>query len=280
MDLAKAKGVIIIILVAFNVFLLFNNLTYSREQGVRKETIENAEKILKARGVTLEKGIPPALKEAHWLVYGNEKLDRPSIGRAFFANNYYASGDITDYAYQDKKLVFTSDTGFVYTDGSPEVKVEADSSGNIKSDEAQKAARKYLNDHKLLSGRYVIDELRRESDGSMVVTFMEEYDDFLVYDNYCSVTVTTGGVTRLEYSKLQILGFSKKIDDLADAYQVLLANYKDGSSLVITDMDVGYRFTQEHSIEGMESTELLPIWRVRIKGASEPVYLGLLDAED
>lgn len=280
MDLAKAKGVIIIILVAFNVFLLFNNLTVSREQGVRKETIENAEKILKARGVTLEKGIPPALKEAHWLVYGNEKLDRPSIGRAFFADNYHASGYITDYAYQDKKLVFTSDTGFVYTDGSPEVKVEADSSGNVNSDEAQKIARKYLNDHKLLSGRYVIDELRRESDGSMVVTFMEEYDDFLVYDNYCSVTVTTGGVTRLEYSKLQILGFSKKIDDLADAYQVLLANYKDGSSLVITDMDVGYRFTQEHSIEGMESTELLPIWRVRIKGVAEPVYLGLLDAED
>ena len=280
MDLAKAKSVIIIILVAFNVFLLFNNLTVSREQGVRKETIENAEKILKARGVTLEKGIPPALKEAHWLVYGNEKLDRPSIGRAFFADNYHASGDITDYAYQDKKLVFSSDTSFVYTDGSPEVKVEADSGGNVKSDEAQKTARKYLNDHKLLSGRYVIDDIRREADGSMVVTFMEEYDDFLVYDNYCSVTVTTAGVTRLEYSKLQILGFSKKIDDLADAYQVLLANYKDGSSLVITDMDVGYRFTQEHSIEGMESTELLPIWRVRIKGTAKPVYLGLLDAED
>ena len=46
MDVAKAKNIVIVLLIVLNIFLLYNNLTFVRGQGVRRETIENAEAIL------------------------------------------------------------------------------------------------------------------------------------------------------------------------------------------------------------------------------------------
>lgn len=274
MDLAKAKSVIIVILLAFNFFLLFNNLTYYNGQGVRKETVENAAAILKARGVTLESSIPTNPKGSFRLVYGNGKLDRTDLAEKLLGESYVAASDGKGFEYADKKLVFSSDTEFVFTDGKPALEADA---GN--ADEAKKAARKYLEDKGLLSGKYVVDELTRNQDGSLVVKFIENYRGFLVYDNYSTVTVAAKGITRLEYGKLQIIGFSAdKVEDLTAAYQVLLANFKEGSRQVITNIDIGYRYLPDHSMNGVESVELLPVWRVKIKGASEPVYLNAFDA--
>jgi regulatory protein YycI of two-component signal transduction system YycFG len=276
MDLSKAKSVVIVMLVAFNIFLLFNNLSYSRGQGVQKETIKNAAAILKARGVTLEIGIPNNSKDAHRLVFGNKKLDRAAIAAKLLGGSYEADSDSQKYVHTDKTLAFSSDTSFVFTDGKPSSKVDVNNADKVK-----KVARAFLKDNGLLNGKYIVDGLKRGQDGSVAVTFIENYKGFLVYDNYCTITVTAKGVTQLGYGKMQIIGFSPvKVEDLAAAYQVLLANFKEDSRQVITNMDIGYKFSGESSIEGMESVELLPVWRVKIKGAAEPVYLNTYDVEN
>ena len=111
------------------------------------------------------------------------------------------------------------------------------------------------------------------------MTFVENYDGFLVYDNYCMVTITSEGITKLEYGKRQINGFTTvKIEDMADAYQVLLANFKEGSDQVITDIDIGYKYQGDQIMDNIQYAELLPVWRIKIKGASEPLYLSTSDA--
>jgi regulatory protein YycI of two-component signal transduction system YycFG len=274
MDLAKAKIVVIILLLAFNIFLLVNNLTYQRGQGIQKETIESTIRILNARGITLECNIPTTAKAAHRLIYGNGKLNRNEIVSKLLGESYVEAGNVDEFSYADKRIIFSCPTEFVFTDGNPDLEVNVDTDPR-----AEKAARDYVKDKGLLSGKYVVDEVKRYQDGSVVVSFIEDYNGFLVYDNYCTVTVTAKGVMRLEYGKLHITGFSPyKVEDLAAAYQVLLANFREGNGQVITKIDIGYKYSDENSMEGSELSELLPVWRVKLKNVPKPKYLGTLDA--
>ena len=276
MDLAKAKSVVIVMLLAFNIFLLFNNVTYSKRQGIQSETIENVEKILKTRGVTLECRIPTASREAHRLEYGNGGLDRDAIAAKLLGESYMVSGGGGQYGYGGKEIVFSGSTSLLFTDDKPASAVDIGD-----DDKVTKAALKYLKDKGLAGGTYVVDALERSRDGSVVVYFIEEYDGFLVYDNYSTVTVTAKGITRLEYNRLQIKGFTaERVEDFAAAYQVLLANFKDGGKQVITDIDIGYKHSDDYSMNGKESVELLPVWRIKIKDTPGPLYLGNNETEE
>lgn len=305
MDLPKAKIVIIVMLIILNVILLFNNITYYREHSVQMETIDNTVSILNERGIVLECDIPRTNKAAYRLEYGSGKLDRAAIVSSLFDDtlrNYklekgaelklpstteaqialmfsseseVASGDTASFEVGGRKLVFYSGTRFVFINENPGQNVD------IKNDDdASKYALKYLKSKGLITGKYVLDELRRSRDGSAVVTFIQEYEGFLIYDNFCTVTVTDSGITRLEYGKLQITGFLPgRISDPASAYQVLLANYKVGEGCVITSIELGYRYPGGSSMYGAESSELLPVWRVKFKDSAEPDYLSTIVAD-
>jgi regulatory protein YycI of two-component signal transduction system YycFG len=270
MDLAKAKGVIIALLLVFNIFLLYNNLTYFKDRGVQKETIENAVAILKARGITLNCKIPTNALNTRWLIYGNKKL----FDDAEIADKLLGSSNLSkengSYEAAGKKLIFSSNSAFVYTDEKPSSKVNINDTA-----EAGKYARKYLENAGLLSGKYIIDAEERKKDGSIVLHFVEKYYGYLVFDNYCSVTLNNNGIIRIEYNKLQIVDLkSGSGQNQVSAYQVLLANYQKGSGQVITAMDIGYKYPEKQTMEGIETVELLPVWRITIKGMAEQEYLS------
>lgn len=265
MDLAKAKGVIIALLLVFNIFLLFNNLTYFKDRGVQKETIKNAVEILKARGITLDCNIPVNTLKTRWLTYGSKKLlDETAIADKLLGASY-RSNKAGSYEAAGKKLVFNSNSAFVYADEKPSSKVDVKDIA-----ETGKYARKYLEEAGLLSGKYIIDAAELNQDGSVAVHFIEKYDDYLVFDNYCTVTLNNNGITWIEYNKLPIEGFSYRSGQTqVAAYQVLLAKYQKGSGQVITAMDIGYKYSEDQSMEGIETIELLPVWRVKLKGSGE-----------
>lgn len=290
MDLPKAKVVIIVMLIAFNVFLLFNNLSSYEGQGIHKETIENTKVILAGRGVTVECSIPRTSKAAYRLEFGNGRLDRKDIAGKLFGEEFLSelsgkpqiaavlSGEsdmknrqAASFEYDGKRIEFLSGTKFIFTDDEP------DYTANTGNDyEVIMIAMKYLKENKLLDGKYVFDEpLKREPDGKVIVTFIQEYEGLLVYDNYCTVTLTNKGIIGLEYGKLQIKGFTPgRVQDLASAYQVLLAKYTEVNKKVITDIDIGYKYSEGEFTQDMQSLELLPVWRVKIKDAPEPDYLS------
>jgi len=303
MDVAKAKNVVIALLIAFNIFLLVNNLTFIKGQSVRKETIQNAEMILKQRGVTLETSIPTTPGGQRRLEYSYSKLDRQALAQTLLGSGYTVTGQeasnvqgvatVQDYEFEhgDKKLQFISDTEFIYTDDQPDTVIEMGSDEKIK-----KAAQQFLEEAGLFDGNYVVDSLTRGQDDSDVrdssdvpvagdgqaavesrdgiakVVFIENFEGFPVFDNYASVTLDKNGVRRLEYGKVRVNGFTQDSIERFDAYQALLAWFKMGSNLVITDIDSGYKL-DDSSMKGVESVEMLPVWRVRIKGRSEPEYL-------
>lgn len=48
---------------------------------------------------------------------------------------------------------------------------------------------------------------------------------------------------------------------------------------MITAIDNGYKLVG-YSMDAIESVELLPVWRVKIKGEAEPVYISANDLKD
>jgi len=280
MELEKAKSLIIVMLLAFNIFLLCNNLNYFNGQGVRNETVENAELILNDRGVVLECSIPKSPRDLHRLKYGSSALDRTELANKLLHGEFSADDSNSienaeaEFKRGDKKIVFNSDTEFIFTDKNPSSVVNVDS-----VERAQKYVWKMLEDAGLLSRGYIVDELQKNKDGSVSVTYIESFDGMLIFDNYCSVIVTDKGITQIEYCKRQIIGFSPQIaENQADAYQVLLSHFTEASSVVITGIDIGYKYSCDNMMEHVQSTEKLPLWRVKIKGKVKPLYLGDFNA--
>lgn len=267
MDVPKAKVIVIVLLAAFNIFLLASNLTHVKGQNT--ETIANTLTILKQRGVTLECDIPKEIQTFHRLRYGSEKLDRASIVKKFFGEKYVmpVKGDV--YVNNGKTIGFSGDMSFVYTDVAPS---EGFDLGN--EDKLKKNVQSFLKEKGLIDKSYIIDQFERNRDGSFGIYLIEKYENFLLYDNYCKVTLTNKGITKIEYSKYQVIGFSGEKIVRPQAYQALLAYYRDGADKIITGLDCGYSL-ENFTVDGMESVEVLPMWRAKLKDGSGPDFLDI-----
>lgn len=274
MDLTKAKSVIIVLLVAFNVFLLANIFIISGRQDVHAKTIMNAELILNKRGVMLECEIPAVSSGTRRLEYGNEEIDRTGAVKKLLGKEYEISGGGTVFEHLGKKIVFKSGTEFEYADEqpSPDTDIRSD-------DKAAEAAMRFLKDKGLAEGKYVVDEIKKDTDGNVTVYFIESYDNMLLFDNYCIVTIGEKGVSRLVYSKLKVNGFTQNKVEKFEAYQALLAYFKGDGKQVVTAIDNGYKLNG-YSMDAIESIELLPVWRIKIKGEDEPVFISAGDLKD
>ena len=111
---------------------------------------------------------------------------------------------------------------------------------DVGEKEAEETAMKFMKEKGLLSGKYVLDRAVRNDDGTWVMDYIETYGGSLLFDNYFSVTVSGGRVIRLEYQRHQFRGLSGESTEQFEAYQALLAYFKEGSNIVITSIDSGY----------------------------------------
>ncbi len=266
MDVSKAKIVIIILLAAFNIFLLSSNLAHVRGQNTG-ETLSNTVNILKQRGVTLECSIPKEIGTFHRLMYGSGILDRTSIVKKLMGDAYVMHDKSDVYESNGKKLGFSGNMSFVFTDARPSSGFELRNDDKLK-----KAAQDRLKELGLIDKNYAIDQYERNQNGSVTICFIEKYKGFLLFDNYCKVSLTAEGIFELEYSKYQIIGFSGNKVVQPQAYQALLAYYKDGANKTITGIECGYRLDNS-TVDGMESVEVLPVWRAKLKDGSGPDFL-------
>ena len=271
MDVSKAKNVVVVLLVAFNIFLLVNNFIFHNSQSVSRETLENTGIILAQRGVVLECEIPSEPGGNNRFVYIKSELDREAVAGKLLGENYEVTGDGSQFYDSNGKIVFSDMDRFVYT-----AVTTALTQGPVGLKEAEEAALRFMKEKVLLDGKYVLDQATENDDGSWTLDYIETYSDTLLFDNCFSITVSGGTVSRLEYQKHQFKGFSNESIEQFEAYQALLAYFREDNDIVITSIDSGYKL-EEPSMEEVESVELLPVWRVKIKGRTEPIYVSSHD---
>jgi regulatory protein YycI of two-component signal transduction system YycFG len=268
MDVSRAKTVIIVLLILLNVFLLANNLIFNDSHTVSRETLANAGLILEQRGIKLECDIPVNAGYSHRLEYEKGGLDRESIAARLLNENYEVKGDSV-YFNSSGEVVFSGETRFVYNG----IKIVSVKKSDIDKSKATEAVYRFMEDNGLIDGKYVLDKFEKKDDGSSVLYYIEKYENQLLFDNYFIVELSSNGVTRLEHQKYRIKGFSAENIEQPEAYQTLLSYFKNENDIVITGIDNGYKLMDEVSDDTSAVIEPLPVWRVMIKGETEPIYI-------
>lgn len=269
MDVAKAKNIIIVVLLLFNILLLYNNIMRSEAQAVSKDVTRSTEQILMSRGVKLECEIPADTNGTSRLRFSNEPLNRQQLVERLMGEASSSSGNAKVYESENGSLEFIDDYDLYYVNKKPGTEFDIS-----KKNAAKNAAKAFLKSKGLWENRYIVDRLINNDDGSVTISFIEEYNDLLIFDNYCSITMTSRGISRLFYGRRQIIEFSTEVEDRIYAYQALLSYFKqDNNNCIITNIDIGYKISDEENQAGNESSEMSPVWRIRIKDVDDPVYL-------
>lgn len=276
MDWARAKIIILFLLLAFNIYLLYNIYGYARGQEIAVETIQNTEKILNVRGIQLECPIPRYNNDTPKLVLDNVKPDRLSMAEKLLGEGYIEGQPGGAYINGSKKLSFDRNDVLSYNDSKP-----ADTVDVKRKNAAEKYVRDFLTDKGLVDSSYILDEKKVNNDGSTLLCYIEKYKGFLVYDNYTRVTVTEKGITGIDMQRRHIIGLSSvKTSDIVSAYQVLLGNFGESTDITITGIDIGYKYSGAQDVNAVESSEQLSAWRVKIKGDAEPRYFRTTDGKE
>jgi regulatory protein YycI of two-component signal transduction system YycFG len=276
MEWARAKSIILFLLVVFNIYLLTNIYGYVSGHGIAAETIRNTEKIMESRGIRLECPIPEYNSDTPKLVVDNKGPDRLLLAGRLLGEGYEEGRAGGTYINGGKKLSFDSNGVLTYTDDSPAASVDVG-----RKNAVEKYTRDFLIDKGLADSSYILDEKKINSDGSIYLRYLEKYKGFPVYDNYTEVTVTQKGITYIEMQRRHIICLSStRIDGITTAYQVLLGNFDGSESVTITGIDIGYKDNGIQDMDGIESSEQLPAWRVIIKDAARPRYFSAVDGRE
>lgn len=270
MDSAKAKSIIIFILIFLNVFLFGSIGMYKLGEGVSRETLSNTREILNSRGMELQCQIPRYNKDTYSLVYENGYFDRVKIAKNLLGNIDVNLNDLDDgrvLTYDSKALSFESNNTLRYTDSQPSDTVDISSIDKVK-----KYLKKITDGIGLQLSVYDIDLYSINEDGSITIEFVQTYKDFFVYDNYIKATVTKNGITEMKCSNKRVKGFSTgKAVKIMPAYQVLLKNFGKGDESVITNIDLGYKGIINMEKDMKESREV-PVWRVKIQDGTKRYF--------
>lgn len=288
MDWARAKSIILVLLLAFNIFLGWMLISRSLEKNTPAETIKNTVTILESRGVTLKCEIPRYKGDLPKLKCGSFTYDRNHLAGILLGEGYTkgaasANTPVTGnesekantdtYVNGDSVLSFTNNSSFVMTDINPNSNI-----GGFSPKKAEDWMRRTFGEKGLIGGDYILDNQGTKSDGTLQLVFVEKYNGSLLFSNYVKAIVSAKGLLRMEASYREINGFtSDKITDMIPAYQILLKNIKGGEKQVITSIDLGYNDVIDKESTGPQSFEQLPVWRIKIEGKDEPEYYSAVN---
>lgn len=278
MEWARAKSIIIILLAVLNAFLLSRIMIEYGSQGISKETIADMEKILQNRGVVVDCKIPLYDSDTPRLKFESGKLDAAALVEKLLGikpdMDNQSDGENTVYENGQMKLTFSGPNSFIYENGKPEDTV------NISDlSETEKYLKKFLKDRKLDNPAYILDGTPEKQGEDVVFTYLEKYKGFLVFDNYLKAAVTKKGIVKLEVSHKKITGFSpEKISDISTAYQILLEHFDGSDKAVITAIDLIYMDVGSQDRTDLQSSEELPVWRIKVNGAYR--FFGASDGKE
>lgn len=265
MDWAKAKSILVVIFLLLNIFLGAYITAQKTGAGTTGKVIDDAKAILEARGVTVECKIPTFSGRAREVSFE----DTRRINRNIITSRLLGTGAMapaTDIGMMlvngSRSIAFTGANSFIFTDGSPAANREMN---NLNG--AEKQLKKMIRELGLPAnseyGHYKASTL---SDGEMKIVFIDKYEGLLVFGNLLTAVITQdGGIKSLsfEYNGIRNLDNGSLIKVLP-AYQVLLKNHMAIGKSVITEIELGYSFSNvSGEVKGIWEK---PVWRIKRDG--------------
>jgi len=268
MDWSKSKTILILMLLALNIFLLISIMFYKDVFTVSNDTIENTVSILESRNVHLKCDIPQQSGKMPAIVYDNSHFNIDKIIQKLSDDVDLDTERLVqenDIIMGEKKITLKEGNVLAYENANP--------SGNVNvnnMDEVEKCAKKFLSDIGIKISAYKLDRQSRNEAGEVSLHYIEKYGKHLVYDSYVDIVIGEKGVRSLSYSKKNFKKLSSDSVNVMPAHQVLLKNFNKDDNVVIVTMDIGYKSFAEED-ETVETQEW-PKWRIVFEDGTESYF--------
>lgn len=258
MDWPKVKTILIVLLLAFNLFLAGILFQRVGQDNVSKNFTQDAIKILSQGGVQVNCPIPDYMK------------DMGTFTVSGFAYDTKALGTIPDTEKTVNKM----------TDGILDLSIKSvvgkpEAMANIG--EAEKAVHATLQKISFGNKDLILDRKSQEN-GSFSFTFCERVQYFILYDNVVHARISKNNLI-VQAQMKTFTNTSQVTHSIIPAYQILLQNYNTGEKTIIQKMDIGIK-TLQMKQEG-KGTYQGPstVWRVMQNNGRERFFIASTGAE-
>jgi len=255
MDWARAKNIMIILLFALNLMLTGTIVSRAFGGGADRELYASVTRILNERGVTMMCGFPKKVTSSDLLIYSDGARFVELCAKAL-------SGG---YASRVERLGRES---LRYTNPRPEENLNMSSMSALDN-----AIHQNLENRGVSLSGFTTDYSTKSSDGNYFFQYILDYKGKLVFDSNISVTVNReGGITEITISYRDIKDVSlDKIMKVIPAYQVILKNYYENGSTIIS-INIGFMGQNMARDNPFVESEEGAVWRVRLDDGTERFF--------
>lgn len=260
MDWAKAKTILIVLLLLLNGFLLSGILYSNYNNSVNSDYTKYAMEFLESKHIELQTSVPTYSTASGRIEYTTKVIDESLIVKRLLGDDpteLEISGEKKTWHSGEKSLEI-NDSQLIYRDESPNSQMSIESIETV-----EKEIKNLISDLKLNSNTYILDAYDRQGD-LVILKFIEKIKGQLFFDNQITVTVSDNGITTMEITLREIKNIIK-VEEILSAYHILVAG-RLPENAVITSIRFGYRQMKEENL--FDS----PCWRVDLAGGKTIYY--------
>lgn len=261
MDWSKAKNILIVVFAILNIFLFVMLSRYYFGKNISQDSLSNTVKILKNSGVTLQCTIPEYNGNDIKLAYKTFEYDREKIIQNLIGESSKFINTGEEIRNGLKSLVFKDDQTIIYKNAKPSDRINITDKNEVLG-----YANRFIEKMGLKVSNYRLDQHEEyNQDGSVGLKYIEWYKGkYLLYDNYIDIKMSKDGILYLECRNKVPLDFTLRDVKVTPAYAILLNNFTNGTKLIITKIDLGFKENVNDS-ERINAQDGLT-WRIKTKG--------------
>lgn len=280
MDWIKAKNILIIALIATNIFLVFNsrNMMFGEghSQAKNDDFYEYATSFLKERGLVIEADIPKNNILMPMIMVEYELFDYEEIAKLFLGPEYKITNN-TVFKYKDKMLKVEGNKKLFFFGNSNESVVD-----KLSNDKIRQLSEKFLNEHLLTREGLVLEEINHNvaeaGDCYYEVVFRQKHNDFFLENSYVHVYIDERGVFEARVKLLNIKGVTTQKKEPISAIEAIvkaLGRIKDENEekVTVVKIELGYYFDVKDSKvsdwDTIKAGTAMPTWQITLENGKK-----------
>ncbi len=280
MDWIKAKNILIIALIATNIFLIFNsrNMIFreGHSQAKSDDFYEYAISFLRERGLVIEAEMPKNNIFMPMIMVEYELFDHEEIAKLFLGPEYKVTND-TVFKYKDKILKVEGNKKLLFFDNSNESVVH-----KLSNDKVQELSEKFLNEHLLMREGLVLEEINLKivEPGNFYyeVVFRQKHNDFFLENSYVYVYIDERGVFEARVKLLNVREVTTQKKEPISAIEAIikaLGRIKDENEekVTVVKIELGYYFDVKNSKvsdwDTIKAGTAMPTWKITLENGKK-----------
>ena len=257
MDWARAKNILIAVLLVLNVFLTSAIIARLTGGGADRELYSGVDRILSDRGITMLCEFPKNIKDSGQLMYGDGARYVENCAKALNGSGAKTSS-----------VEILGRESLRYVNPSPGEGLNTESLPALDD-----SIRKIFSEWGVDLTRYVTDCMESANGGGFYYRYILKINERLIFDSNIQVYIDMdGGVTDIAMSYREIKPDPlETLISVIPAYQVIIRNYYV-SGTAIASIDLGYLGRNTARENPFIESEEGAVWRVILDDGSERFF--------